>query len=125
VDFDVDQRRRLRSVVEILSRAFRGWWRDTSSKFSKMTLGHPFGGPIFSRQERLKGGAALNKRQCSLRPSPQPIPAKSAGRTQNLAARFVHRYSPSIRADGPHPGIVVNEYFELVGISLLGDWTVV
>jgi hypothetical protein len=48
VDFDVDQRRRLRSVVEIMSRAFRGWWRGTSSKFSKMTLGHRFGGPIFS-----------------------------------------------------------------------------
>jgi hypothetical protein len=31
VNFDIDQRRRLRSVVEVMGRAFRGWWRGTRS----------------------------------------------------------------------------------------------
>jgi hypothetical protein len=39
-------------VVEIMSRAFRGWWRGI---VLQTTLGHPFGGPIFYPQERLKG----------------------------------------------------------------------
>src|SRR6516165_2313182 len=38
VHFDIDQGRRLRSAVEIMSRAFRGWWRGIVLLWK--TLGH-------------------------------------------------------------------------------------
>src|SRR6516165_8047042 len=45
VHFDIDQGRRLRSAVEIMSRVFRGWWRGIVLLWK--TLGHQTGGPIF------------------------------------------------------------------------------